>query len=138
MTRARHERGVRDPPGTWVRDRGPSHARTSPAWPSIGLHPRRLRPALTTQPVPILAASIASHLLDEVNIDVHRDSDGGRAELVVRFTGGAISELTVPIKRRLATIGTDEDTIDLMRRLANHYPDAHIAGILNRQGRRTA
>src|ERR1019366_7221994 len=33
---------------------------------------------------------------------------------------------------------TDEDTIDLIRRLAVHYPDAVIAGILNRQGRRTA
>ena len=35
-------------------------------------------------------------------------------------------------------IRTDEDTIDLLRRLAVHYPDAVIAGILNRQGRRTA
>ena len=33
---------------------------------------------------------------------------------------------------------TDEDTIALVRRLAVHYPDAIIAGILNRQGRRTA
>jgi hypothetical protein len=31
---------------------------------------------------------------------------------------------------------TDEDTIGLIRRLAVHYPDAGIAGILNRQGRR--
>src|SRR5262249_17307782 len=35
-------------------------------------------------------------------------------------------------------IRTAEDTIDLLRRLAVHYPDATIAGILNRQGRRTA
>ena len=35
-------------------------------------------------------------------------------------------------------IRTDEDTIDLIRRLAVHYPDAQIAGILNRQHRRTA
>jgi hypothetical protein len=33
-------------------------------------------------------------------------------------------------------IRTDEDTIDLIRRLAVHYPDAIIAGILNRQHRR--
>jgi transposase len=33
---------------------------------------------------------------------------------------------------------TDEDTISLLRRLAVHYPDDVIAGILNRQGRRTA
>ncbi|MGH3434800.1 MAG: recombinase family protein, partial [Thermocrispum sp.] len=74
-------------------------------------------------------------LLDEVNITVHRDTTQGHADLVVRFTGGAISELTVPIKRRPATIRTDEDTIELLRRLAVHYPDAQIAGILNRQGR---
>jgi hypothetical protein len=35
-------------------------------------------------------------------------------------------------------VRTDEDTVALVRRLAAHYPDAVIAGILNRQGRRTA
>jgi hypothetical protein len=40
--------------------------------------------------------------------------------------------------RRLAALRTDDDTIALVRRLAVHYPDAVIAGILNRQGRRTA
>lgn len=44
----------------------------------------------------------------------------------------------MPLRRRQPTIRTDEDTIDLIRRLAVHYPDAKIAGILNRQGRRTA
>ena len=33
---------------------------------------------------------------------------------------------------------TDEDTVALVRRLAVHYPDAVIAGILNRQERTTA
>jgi hypothetical protein len=33
---------------------------------------------------------------------------------------------------------TDEDTISLLRRLATLYPDDIIAGILNRQGRKTA
>jgi predicted DNA-binding transcriptional regulator AlpA len=33
---------------------------------------------------------------------------------------------------------TDEDTISLLHRLAVHYPDDVIAGILNRQGRKTA
>lgn len=37
-----------------------------------------------------------------------------------------------------APIRTDEDTVALVRRLAVHYPDAVIAGILNRQGRNTA
>ena len=30
-----------------------------------------------------------------------------------------------------------EDTLELIRRLAEHHPDRQIAGILNRQGRRT-
>ncbi len=77
-------------------------------------------------------------LLEEVNITVHRDRAEGRADLIVRWKGGAISELTVPIKRTPPAIRTQEDTIDLLRRLAVHYPDAKIAGILNRQGRRTA
>src|SRR5207302_2794139 len=77
-------------------------------------------------------------LLDEVAITVHRDDPGPHAALVLRWKGGAISELTVPLRRRQPTIRTDEDTIDLIRRLAVHYPDAQIAGILNRQHRRTA
>jgi hypothetical protein len=44
----------------------------------------------------------------------------------------------VPLRRPQPKIRTDEDTIDLIRRLAVHYPDAKIAGILNRQHRRTA
>jgi DNA invertase Pin-like site-specific DNA recombinase len=76
-------------------------------------------------------------LLEEVNITIHRDHTGGRADLVLRWKGGAISDLTVPIKRKPPKIRTDEDTVDLVRRLAMHYPDAKIAGILNRQDRRT-
>ncbi|HZC54025.1 MAG TPA: recombinase family protein, partial [Mycobacterium sp.] len=72
-------------------------------------------------------------LLDEVNINVRRDHDQGRADLILRWKGGALSELGVPLKRKPPTIRTDEDTIDLVRRLAAHYPDATIAGILNRQ-----
>ena len=77
-------------------------------------------------------------LLEEVNISIHRDRPDSRADLVLRWKGGAISDLTVPLKRKPPAIRTDEDTVDLVRRLAVHYPDAVIAGILNRQGRRTA
>jgi len=78
-------------------------------------------------------------LLDEVGISVHRDHDEGRADLILRWKGGAITELLVPLKRKPPQrLRTEEDTIDLLRRLAAHYPDATIAGILNRQGRRTA
>jgi DNA invertase Pin-like site-specific DNA recombinase len=77
-------------------------------------------------------------LLEEVNITLQRDGPGPHARLVLRWKGGAISELTVPLRHRQPPIRTDEDTIDLIRRLAVHYPDAVIAGILNRQDRRTA
>ena len=44
----------------------------------------------------------------------------------------------MPVKRKPPnTLRTDEDTIDLIRRLAADYPDATIAHILNRQDRRT-
>ena len=74
-------------------------------------------------------------LLEEVNITARRDKPDPHAPLVVRWKGGAISELTVPLRRPQPKIRTDEDTIDLIRRLAMHYPDAVIAGILNRQHR---
>jgi DNA invertase Pin-like site-specific DNA recombinase len=77
-------------------------------------------------------------LLEEVNITVHRNDSDPHADLVLRWKGGAISELVVPLRRAQPTIRTEEDTVDLIRRLAVHYPDAKIAGILNRQGRRTA
>jgi transposase-like protein len=78
-------------------------------------------------------------LLDEVGISVRRDHEEGRADLVLRWKGGAITELPVPLKRKPPErLRTEEDTIDLLRRLAIRYPDATIAGILNRQHRRTA
>lgn len=77
-------------------------------------------------------------LLDEVTISVARDHSHGEAQLLLRWKGGAITELTVGLKRKPPAIRTDETTIALVRRLAMHYPDAQIAGILNRQGHRTA
>lgn len=77
-------------------------------------------------------------LLDEVNITLDREDGRNQANVVVRWKGGAITDLAVAIKRRPPTVRTDDDTVDLLRRLAVHYPDAVIAGILNRQGRRTA
>ncbi len=77
-------------------------------------------------------------LLEEVNITVHRGDPEPHADLVLRWKGSAIGELTVPLRRPQPKIRTGEDTIALIRRLAVHYPDAKIAGILNRQHRRTA
>ena len=76
-------------------------------------------------------------LLTEVTITLDRPA--GHADLVLRWKGGALTDLRVPLTaRKQARLRTDEDTIDLVRRLAVHYPDAQIAGILNRQNRSTA
>jgi DNA invertase Pin-like site-specific DNA recombinase len=76
-------------------------------------------------------------LLDEVVITVQRETSN--AHLTLRWRGGLLSEIDVPLPRsRPAPIRTAEDTIELVRRLAAHYPDTVIAGILNRQGRTTA
>jgi len=74
-------------------------------------------------------------LLDEVNITV----SGPDAHVVMRWKGGSVSPMDVFLKSRFVpAVRTDEETIDLVRRLAVHHPDAVIAGILNRQERRTA
>src|SRR5262249_50928610 len=65
--------------------------------------------------------------------------DKASCHLVIRWKGGAVTELDVDTAYRpQPTIKTDEDTIDLLRRLALHYTDEQIAGILNRQGRLSA
>ena len=76
-------------------------------------------------------------LLEEVNITVHRDTTDAAADLIAALEGRR-PQRTAPCRcpaSRQPKIRTDEDTIDLLRRLASHYPDAKIAGILNRQGR---
>lgn len=76
-------------------------------------------------------------LIDEVIVKVDRDAFA--AHLTMRWKGGALTEIDLALPRsRPATIRTEEDTVALLRRLAVHYPDAVIAGILNRQGRTTA
>ena len=76
-------------------------------------------------------------LIEEVIIKVERGT--ASAHLTLRWKGGALGEIELALPRsRPATIRTDEDTIALVRRLAAHHPDPVIAGILNRQGRKTA
>jgi DNA invertase Pin-like site-specific DNA recombinase len=76
-------------------------------------------------------------LLEEVIIAVQRQEC--QAHLMMRWRGGAVTQIDVAIPR-FQPMGprTDEDTISLLRRLAALYPDELIAGILNRQGRKTA
>jgi len=76
-------------------------------------------------------------LVEEVALNLKRAE--GHANLTLRWRGGAITILDVSVPR-FKPMGprTDEDTISLLRRLAALYPDEVIAGILNRQGRKTA
>lgn len=75
-------------------------------------------------------------LLEEVNVTLQKEMF--QVHLALRWRGGQISELDISLpRRRTPPLRTDEDTIALLRRLAVHYTDATIAGILNRQGRRT-
>ena len=76
-------------------------------------------------------------VLEEVIITIDRAKQ--QAHLVLRWRGGAIHEHDVDVRRVVqAANRTAEETVDLVRRLAVHYPDGIIAGILNRQGRATA
>jgi DNA invertase Pin-like site-specific DNA recombinase len=76
-------------------------------------------------------------LLEQVGVAADREEH--RAHLTLRWRGGALTELDVDLPRISGSpTRTPEDTIGLVRRLAPLYPDAMIAGILNRQGRRSA
>ncbi len=76
-------------------------------------------------------------LLEEVMVTVDRSQH--RAHLTLRWRGGTLTELDLSLPHyQVRGPRTEEDTISLLRRLATHYSDDVIAGILNRQGRKTA
>jgi DNA invertase Pin-like site-specific DNA recombinase len=60
-----------------------------------------------------------------------------RADIEVQWEGGARTELHVPLRVPGKLERISEDTVDLIRRLAEHHTDRQIAGILGRQGHRT-
>lgn len=76
-------------------------------------------------------------VLREVTVTV--DSETKEAQVQICFEGGARLQRGLPAPRRGWHIpATDEDTVELVRRLARHYNDTEIARILSRQGRKTA
>jgi len=78
-------------------------------------------------------------LLEEVILNVERKEKETHAAVTLRWRGGMITKLDVPLKSyQVQPTRTDEDTMSLLRRLAAYYPDDIIAGILNRQGRKPA
>ena len=75
-------------------------------------------------------------ILAEVVVTV--DPATRTAGLRIIWQGGASTELTMPLTKTGGHFrATDEDTVDLVRRLAEHYDDTTIALILSRQRRRT-
>jgi predicted DNA-binding transcriptional regulator AlpA len=76
-------------------------------------------------------------LLSEVIVKIDRPA--AKAELTLRWRGGALTDLAIPLPHSTyRPLRTDEKTLTILRRLAVHYSDALIASILNRQGRRSA
>jgi excisionase family DNA binding protein len=76
-------------------------------------------------------------VIAEVGLTVH--AQRRVAELRIVWQGGALTEVSMLMTKRGGRLRvTDEDTIALVRRLAQHYDDRTIAAILSKQKRRTA
>ena len=76
-------------------------------------------------------------LISEVTVTAHHDQR--RADVEVRWEGGARTELSVPLRvpGKLERDRLADGIVELIRRLAAHQTDRQIAGILGRQGHRT-
>jgi excisionase family DNA binding protein len=60
-------------------------------------------------------------------------------EVTIHWQGGATTSVALPRRRQGRSYrATDEDIVELIRRLACYYDDKTIAGLLNRQHRTTA
>lgn len=76
-------------------------------------------------------------VIGEVVITV--DPPAGVAKGHIAWEGGAITAIEVVLPRRGdQAVRTDEETVELVTRLAEHYDDATIARHLARQSRATA
>ncbi len=75
-------------------------------------------------------------IITEVVVTV--EPERREADVTVIFEGGSTTSFTLQMNKysRHRDV-TDETTVDLIRRLANHYDDRVIALVLARQGRRT-
>jgi DNA invertase Pin-like site-specific DNA recombinase len=77
-------------------------------------------------------------ILTDVVVTVDRAGEQHTAQLRVVWEGGQVTKHTVQLpKTGSHTRCTSQDTIALVRELAQRYPDRQIAAILSRQGRRT-
>jgi excisionase family DNA binding protein len=76
-------------------------------------------------------------LISEVIVTARHDER--RADVEVHWEGGARTELSfaLNVHAKLEPDRLQEDTLELIRRLAEHHSDRQIAGFLSRQGART-
>jgi DNA invertase Pin-like site-specific DNA recombinase len=75
-------------------------------------------------------------LIAEVVVTVEAEKRSARVSVV--WEGGATSDFSLDLNKTGKHFRTtDEDTVDLVRRLAERYDDKTIAAVLSRQGRRT-
>ncbi len=83
-----------------------------------------------------LKKRIVRSLIHEVVVDV--DAATSEIVLVIHWRGGLHTEVRVPRRRRgQNATHTARETVDAVRALARICPDAFIANVLNRNGRRT-
>ena len=76
-------------------------------------------------------------IVADVVVTVRKDDR--EADVRIVWEGGATTEFVMTLNKTGGHFRTtDEDTVDLVRRLAAHYDDGMIAPILARQHRRTA
>ncbi len=77
-------------------------------------------------------------LIDEIIITIDREPAVPIATATIIWQGGATTDLEIRMRRTGGRANhTDETTVDLIRRLAEHFDDTTIAQTLARQGRRT-
>src|SRR6516165_5075586 len=77
-------------------------------------------------------------ILTDVLVTVDREAEQHTAQLRLAWEGGAVTDHSVALPRTGShTRCSDQDTIALVRRLSEDYPDKQIAAILARQRRRT-
>lgn len=73
------------------------------------------------------AAAVLTRLTDWTIMEIDKPLE--RTELTLRWRGGALTEITLESPRRHAPVRTEENTITLVHRPAEHYPNATIAGV---------
>lgn len=75
-------------------------------------------------------------LISEIVVSVNGEDP--TADVTIVWEGGATTAFVMALRKTGGHFrATDEDTIDLVRRLAVHYDDRTIAAILSRQKRKT-